>query len=145
MRENKYKVWDSENKKWYEPIFEHYKGNLEYLVLNPGGDLSMMTMDGMVHESMFPDRFKIVFFTGLKDKDGRERYEHDIYEVRVNGTKTHVEYVICVVRWADASTGFGFKKIDSDSEIPEWMGMLDPNIISIKYLGNIHEHSELIK
>lgn len=57
-----FKIWDTDINDWYKPTFEAYKGKLEYLMLSPGGDLSMITIGGKVtHESMFPDRFEIVW------------------------------------------------------------------------------------
>jgi uncharacterized phage protein (TIGR01671 family) len=84
-------------------------------------------------------------FTGLHDKNGRERYESDLYELRVTGIDTHVEDILCQVEWSDVSAGFGFHRISTDSEQPEWMAMTDKNILGIKYLGNIHSNPELTK
>ena len=61
MRRQKFKIWDNKNKCWYKPIYEAYRGKLEYLMLSPEGDLSMVTMNGIAHESTFKDRFDVIF------------------------------------------------------------------------------------
>ena len=83
-------------------------------------------------------------FTGLKDKDGRERWESDLYEIRVNGIETHVEDIVCQVEWSDVSGGFGFHRISPDSEQPEWISMIDKNILSLKYLGDKYNNPDLL-
>lgn len=83
-------------------------------------------------------------YTGIKDKTGRERYEHDLYEIRVNGIETHVEDIICKVEWSVIVGGFGFQRISPDSEQPDWIGMTDKNILSLKHIGNIYENPELL-
>jgi len=115
---------------------------------------------GVVKDKDIKDRYWLMFsegdgiiidkpetigqFTGLKDKDGRERYESDLYEIRVNGIETHVEDVICEVKWSDIVGGFGFHRLTKDSEQPDWIGMTDKNILSLKYLGNRFENPELL-
>ena len=82
-------------------------------------------------------------FTGLKDKK-REVYESDLYELRVNGIETHVEIILCEVKWSVKGCGFGFFLLTKDSEQPNWIGMNDKNIIGKKHLGNIHENKDLL-
>lgn len=55
-----FKIWDNEKDEWYHPTFEAYRGEVEELLLSPGGDLSMRTLHGITHESLFPERFEVV-------------------------------------------------------------------------------------
>lgn len=62
-----FRVWDNEKNDWLEPIYEAYKGRLFDMLINRNGDLIFQCMgmekegfdDGMLHESLFPGRFKV--------------------------------------------------------------------------------------
>lgn len=130
MRDLKFRGWHTGDKGF---VAEHnftidFNGKLSAL-----GGLRMMPEKGVV----------VMQYTGLKDKK-REVYESDLYELRVNGIETHVEIILCEVKWSNKGCGFGFFRLTKDSEQPQWIGMNDKNILGKKHLGNIHENPELL-
>jgi uncharacterized phage protein (TIGR01671 family) len=97
MNRYKFQIWDKEKKVWYEPVYKAYKGNLYELLLTTSGELCRRTMEGLEHESTFPDRYIVRQFTGLQDKNKKDIYKDDYY-------KRH-NYLYKVI-WDDEKCGF---------------------------------------
>jgi len=135
IQEIKFRVWDKFNGVYYWS--DAYTRLSSFFA-------SMQALIDGENELIFERLTGVFDKAGLFDKDGRERWESDLYELRVNGIDSHVEIVTCEVKWSDLVGGFGFHRISEDSEQPDWIGMTDKNIIGIKYLGNIHENPELL-
>lgn len=72
-----YRIWDNQEQKYYEPIYEGWRGEIDDLSLSPRGQLSRRTIDKSIHESMFPNRYIVEMFTGLLDINGDKIYEND--------------------------------------------------------------------
>lgn len=129
MRTIKFRAWDKENNKFFEPTYEAYKGKLEELILLQGGDICMRTINEFIHQSCFPDRFITEQFTGLIDKNSKEIYEGDIIkdedELFMDG-KVHFD-----------SGAFGVF-LCYDFEF-----ILLKDIIYLEVIGNIHQNPEL--
>ncbi|MBB6218204.1 putative phage protein (TIGR01671 family) [Anaerosolibacter carboniphilus] len=139
MREFKFRAWDKERECWYKPIHEAYKGNLFELLVGFEGDLFAHTMCGTEHESLWPGRFELMQYTGLKDSQGVEIYEGDIVELYSDEIGSDIpENFKGVVTYS----GSGFHVFSEEScvgfelwqEIARW-----------RIIGNIYENQDRIQ
>jgi hypothetical protein len=130
MREIKFKVWDKENKCWYEP----YDG------------INMRLEDGSLFDTCrYSDawidlenkNYIKVQYTGLKDKNGKEDYTGNIWEVEYEGKKIRY-YRINYLDWDGYK--FYFEPINHNVS-PIHCEVYAKGII----IGNIYENPELLK
>lgn len=144
-REIKFRAWDSLENRWYEPTFEGYRGKIEEIMLSPRGRLTMRTMTELIDESMFPNRFELMQYTGLHDKNGREIYEGDILKVTGEDSESYV----ATVKWFGDE---GYPAFDL-AGIPETR-FYDANVLATIFqggvetcevIGNIFENPELLE
>lgn len=131
MREIKFKAWDSYQKKMYEWN--------EICKMDSEGHLTLSNL-----LNGFIDHIKPIEFTGLKDKNGKEIYDYDIY-------KRH-NYIYKVF-WSEEDCGFkgavigreddfkkGTYKKESSNAIYDLV-----NDGRMEIIGNIYENKNLIK
>ena len=81
MREIKFRAWDKETKKMgmVEYIdFSYRANNINFI---------MCRIEGV--RELMGDSFKIMQYTGSKDKNGKEIYEGDIVEAEMSGPYTN--------------------------------------------------------
>jgi len=79
--------------------------------------------------------YAIFQFTGLKDKEGKEIYEGDIIEYKIEfDKKTKYKTVI-----KDIDLIFGFREFQYDE-----YSNFNTNLNTIKIIGNIYENPELL-
>lgn len=125
MREIKFRAWD----KWAKKVIDSF-----HLRIDLSGDLYFWQWTeggGKAHQEETKDRFVLMQYTRLKDKNGKEIYEGDIVK--------HEEGNL-VVEWCEQEVGFRLYNGVIYRQTPE------PNISEwdIEIIGNIYENPELV-
>ncbi|QLQ51461.1 hypothetical protein H0E85_04950 [Lactiplantibacillus plantarum] len=125
----KFRVWDNETNKYFEPTYQAYMGRIEELTITLSGRLQKRTCSGTVDESVFPGRYVVEQFTGLKDVNSKDIYEGDILENR------KYRSIVKFARGKFLADVVG--TISRFDLIGETHGS--------KVIGNVHENPELLK
>lgn len=125
MREIKFRAWEKLIKRWYSPIYRAYEGQLEELNIGMSGRLSLRTISGTSDESTFKDRFVLMQYTGLKDKNGKEIYEGDILAFYTRDGSRITKRL--AVKWEVSKLGFNITHKPL-----------------LEVIGNIYENPELL-
>ena len=154
MRPIKFRAWDKEEKKYYEPDYRGYLGIIHDLNVSLGGDLLIREeKDGVsrsVHESLFPNRYILEQFTGLLDKNGKEIYEGDIVKIEETTSDGKEHNYNLAVKFSSGTFNIYnpncCKTCESGwgcvSDLCEAIAFSD-NRVSV--VGNIHENPELLE
>jgi uncharacterized phage protein (TIGR01671 family) len=132
MREIKYQVFTTD----WEGVTGCFEGYFLQLLDNGKYKVAFTNSDND-KEFITTERENIRFFTGLKDKNGKEIYEGDICETVTYSGKPFG--TIDVVKFS----GGAFKLTDiEDALLP--IPLDDSDIQSVEVIGNIFEHPHLI-
>ena len=121
MREIKFRAWDTQEKRMIEQgLFIECNG----LVFHDEGDMGYL-----LKEIAKKDKYVVMQFTGLKDKNGKEIYEGDI--VKLPDSKGCIHKPL-KIKWKN-DRWIGKGELDYDFH-KNW-----------EVIGNIYENPELIE
>jgi uncharacterized phage protein (TIGR01671 family) len=123
MREIKYRTWDKQENRWAD----HNQQLSEVPVSASVNPPSILTIGD--------NRYDLMLFTGLRDKNGKEIYEGDI----IIGD-SYGEYPL-IIKWDDEYSGFYCHDPKGDEE--DHLNMKEA--VNGKVIGNIYENRELLK
>lgn len=129
MREIKFRCWSVTDKAMYYNIQKAYDMLSGTVTLENGEDAEDCYLTSFGQTLDYPDDYKVMQYTGLKDKNGKEIYEGDIVAPPMrNNVPEEVVY-----------TNLGYSMPMSFIVSDEFGETLDCQVI-----GNIHEQPELI-
>ena len=133
MRTIKFRAWDKINKKWMNGKdfpWTYTQESTPIFSFDPQGIACMNEWD-----------CEIIQFTGLKDKNGKEIYEGDIFQClyAFDGCTNHV----MVVEYNEPRAGF-FPRWDYEKCQQKGVSKNMHDLEELKIIGNIYENPELL-
>lgn len=137
MREIKFRAWDKER--------ELVSGVECLQFTRDGSDMYKPILSAIktFHDAAFyPEKYVLMQYTGLKDKNGKEIYEGDIVKwVLLERFDEDITEMISEVKFSEKWSGFTPMAMDTDVED----GYYNYRVTEVEVIGNIYENSDLLK
>lgn len=135
MRENKFRAWDKRTKSWIKE---------RLLLMSEAGKLYKLSDDNLGVDYYDMNNVDIVFYTGLKGKDGKEIYEGDIVKKWYpqwddDKDKEYLEFLGTYFVTCDEGWFFELSKPNNG------VGIVGSGTFeNVEIIGNIYENQELL-
>jgi len=147
MREIKFRAWDNINKRicYFQPGFE-WNDEYDLWYLSPAD------WGKRVSDVPYGENINLMQFTGLKDKNGKEIYEGDIFRVEEDEMMYYLVIVwvqewcmFCTLRADDEYPAYQMEGIKALDEPMFWTYTLE-DCDSRKFFlcGNVYQNTDLL-
>ena len=135
MREIKFRAWDKTAKKFVDDFS-----------LRENGDLQFYNEKTLKWVSMPKERYVLMQYTGLKDKNGKEIYKGDVVRHDYAKGEEFPSNGLMVVgsETPDGVRIVGFEMFDSRSSTTYSFDTTGEYDVDVEIIGNIYENPELL-
>lgn len=144
----RFRIWDNEQQKYFEPLFEAYKGKLLDFSIGLSGQLKRRTHEiPAEHESRFEGRYVVEQFTHRTDKDDNEIWQGDVLGLDDPGDKSKCVVIFHEGAFKRSYVPFLTKKLKKGRDYFEHEYIHNFDLIDKKLwkvIGTIHD-KEFIK
>mgnify|MGYP000907010478 CR=1 FL=1 len=126
MRELRFRAWDKKHKQWFDDFHIRASGQWAVYDSEDGGKSGLWE-----HDISDDYDLEIMQFTGLKDKNGKEIYQFDLWKL---GDE------IYLIVWKEGDWQTGWKKLAGDN----YTDIGKDNAKSGLIIGNLLENPDLL-
>lgn len=155
MREIQFRAWDEQRKAMhYEFNFiQSFGEGYNWIIpIKPISNPEWVRdlQENITSAPHFREQFKLMQYTGLKDKNGKKIYESDLMRMYCGGTiGSDKEYQNCIIEWGTHFNEAGFCLKGTIKNFNSYVKYTS-DVLNDKYarnsevIGNIYENSELL-